>query len=249
MSKSNSIGIAVILSSGLLWHAPSHAVDYIGKLAIGQKSSALNIRDRSFSPDFLTLDISLTAAIDNLFLTVNRELSIKDDIETDPGGLIFYSREDLNITFGYGFEDVTVFGGVRSGETNANYTGNNGAFGTSSEGVYLGVSSSYYLEGAGNFTGSMAIASLDGQVSLSEPFVDTSAFTVLTPPAVIQGSAVGFSISIGWQAQVSASTIASFDWKLNQFNFEDNVVFGGLDLSYEENFSTFYIGLTHFFEE
>ena len=41
--------------------------------------------------------------------------------------------------------------------------------------------------------------------------------------------------------------IIRLEYKLNQFTFNDDVIFGGLDLSYQENFTTFLIGLTHFF--
>ncbi|MGB5396422.1 MAG: hypothetical protein WBN96_04685 [Gammaproteobacteria bacterium] len=226
-----------------------YAIDFIAKAAVGKKSSELIIRDRSFNPDFITLDLSLTGTLDRYFVTINNEFSIKDDIETDPNGLIFYSREDINITIGYSLDQFTVFGGFRSGDTNANYTANNSAFGTTSDGYYIGASKSYFFDGWGNFSGSIAVATLDGEVSLSEPFVDTSAFVVGTPPpSAIKGSAVGVSLALGWSGQVSADTIYNIDLKINQFDFEDDVVFGGLDLSYEENFSTIYLGLTHFFD-
>jgi len=233
------------------------AVDFVAKAAIGNKSSELIIRDRSFNPSFTTLDLTLTGAQDRYFVTINNEVSIKDDVGTDPNGLIFYSREDINLTFGYSFDQFTAFGGFRTGSTDANYTGNNGAFGTKSDGFYLGASKGYYFEGKGNLTGSIAVASLKGEVSLSEPFVDTSTLcgqTTTAPcpnggkaPSNIKGSAVGLSISVGWAGQVSADTLYNIDLKVNQFDFKDDAVFNGLDLSYQENFSTIYLGLTHYF--
>jgi hypothetical protein len=228
--------------------SPAYPIDFVAKAAIGNKSSELIIRDRSFSPDFITVNLSLTGSIERYFVTIDNEFSIDADIETDPGGLIFYSREDTNVTLGYGFDDFSVFAGFRTGATDAHYTGNNGAFGTSSDGYYVGISAGYFFEGKGNLSASIAIASLDGEVSLSEPFVDTTAFTVTIPPDNIQGSAVGYSLGIGWQGEVSPDTLYNIDLKFNQFDFEDDVVFGGVDLSYEENFSTISIGLTHFFE-
>ena len=229
----------------------AHAIDFIARAAIGNKSSELIIRDRSFTPDFITLDLSLTGTHGRYFLTLNNENSIKDAIETDPNGLIFFSRQDTNITFGYSFDIANVFVGWRTGETDAYYTGENNNFGTKSDGFYIGTSKSHHFKDKGSLSGSIAIASLDGEVSLTEPFVDTSAFIPGVgppPPDTIKGSAIGFSLGIGWSGQVSDNTTYNIDYKLNQFDFEDDVVFGGLDLSYEENFSTFYIGLTHFFE-
>jgi len=229
--------------------SPAYAeIDYIAKAAIGNKSSELVIRGRDFAPSFVTLDLSLTGAMDRYFVTFNNEFSIKDDIEAELNGLIFYSREDTNLTLGYGFDIVTVFVGMRAGKTSSHYTANNSAFGTTSDGYYIGASKSYFYKEAGALNGSIAVARLNGEVALSEPFVDTSAFVVgAPPPSTIKGSAVGLSLGIGWAGKISADTNYNIDLKLNQFDFEDDVVFGGLDLSYKENFKTLYLGLTHFF--
>ena len=244
-----------ILDIGLCEFAQAADIDVIAKASIGKKSSELVIRGRNFAPDFVTLDLLLTGAINNYFITINNELSIKDDIQSytdldnsNFDGLIFYSRADTNITFGYSFDIATVFVGMRTGETNAYYTANSRAFDTTSGGYYIGFSKNYVYKDVGAFNGSVAVASLDGEVALSEPFVDTSAFVVgATPPASVKGSAIGLSLGLGWTGRVSDDTNYSIDIKLNQFDFEDDVVFGGLDLSYQENFKTFSIGLTHFF--
>lgn len=258
--KSDTLILRGTLSLLLIigFHQSAHAIDFIAKAAIGNKSSELIIRDRSFTPEFVTLDLTLTGTHGRFFVAINNENSIKDAIETvapdasnPDGGLIFFSRQDTNITFGYSFDVASVFGGWRTGETDAYYTGENNNFGTKSDGFYIGTSASHYFEDKGNLSGSFALASLDGEVSLTEPFVDTSSFIPgvgPTPPANIKGSAVGFSLGIGWSGQVSDNTIYNIDYKLHQYDFEDDIVFGGVDLSYEENFSTFYIGLTHFFE-
>lgn len=247
------IPVTLFLAFGLNTSVQAE-VDVIAKAAIGSKSSELVIRGRDFSPSFLTLDLSLTGAMGNYFVTFNNEFSIKDDIAsyTDPNdsnfdGLIFYSRADTNITFGYSFEIATVFIGLRSGETSAHYTANSSSFGTTSNGYYIGASKSFYYKDKGALSASIAAASLDGEVALSEPFVDTSAFQIVTAPETIKGSALGLSVGVGWSGQIYGDTNYSIDFKHNQFDFEDNVIFGGVDLSYTENFSTFYIGITHFF--
>ena len=240
-----SLMLALLLTG---YSGTASAIDIIAKAALGKQSYELIIRDRSFTPVFTTVDLSLTGAMDRYFMTINYAFSIESEIETDPNGLIFYSREDVNLTFGYSFDAFSVFAGYRNGATDANYTGNNSAFGTSADGFYIGTSASYHFEGKGSLSGSIAIAALDGEVSLSEPFVDTSAFVVGSPPPEnIKGSAVGFSLGIGWSGQVSENTLYNIDLKINQFDFEDDVVYGGLDLSYEENLNTISIGLTHFF--
>lgn len=237
--------LAVLLTG---FSGSANAIDIIAKAALGKKHYELIIRDRNFTPVFTTVDLSLIGVKERYYLALNYGFSIDSEIETDPNGLIFYSREDINLAFGYNLDKFNVFAGYRTGKTDANYTGNNGAFGTTSDGFYIGAGKSYYFEDKGSLSGSIAIAALDGEVSLSEPFVDTSAFVVGDPPPdKIKGSAVGLSFSIGWTGEVSENTWYNIDLKINQFDFEDEVVYGGLDLSYEENLNTISIGLTHFF--
>jgi len=266
MQKTGKYATPVILLAALLYTLTSAAqaeaqteakaetsaagFDFVGKIAFGVKNMDFKIRTRSFTPTFNTLDFVVTALKGPFYISLDHELSIKDPVGIDPNGLIFYSRTDTNLTFGYSVNDwLGVFAGFRKGETEAKYTANNGAFGNTSDGFYLGVSGSHYVEGRGNFSASFALANLSGEVALSEPFVDTSVFLVgATPPSSIKGSALGFSLGLSWTTDVSESTLFGADIKIHQYEFEDDVVFGGLDLTYEENFTTFYIGLTHFFD-
>ena len=244
----------------------ANAINVITKVAVNNKSSELIIRDRKFTPTFTTLDLSATTAFDRYFVTFNAESSVKDAVLTDGrdnNGPTSYSRQDYNVTFGYNFDFATVFGGLRTGNTDAKYATltskkvgtetiyklENKAFGTESSGFYIGISKGIRFEGKGNLSASLAIASLDGTVSLSEPFVNTSQFLVGPPPPEnINGSAIGTSIAVTWSGKVSDNVDYSISLKNNSFNFTDNVLFGGLDLSYQENFTTFSLGLTHFFD-
>lgn len=225
-------------------------LDFVGKIALGKKNLELIIRDRSFTPAFNTLNLALTTLKGDFYITLDHEFSIKDPILTDPKGLIFFSRTDTNLSLGYSVNDwLAVFTGFRRGETEAHYTFNNGSFGNTSDGFYFGASGNHFIEGKGNFGLSLALASLSGEVALSEPFVDTSVFLVGPPkPDTIEGSALGFSLGLSWSTTVSQDSLFSTEIKIHRYEFEDDVVFGGLDLTYEENISTFYLGLTHFFE-
>ena len=223
-------------------------MDFLAKAAVGNKSSELTIRDRRFTPGFVTLDLALTAAIGRYFVTLDNEISIKDAVASESGGLIFYSRRDFNLTGGYSFDDYAVFGGWRTGETNAHYTGKNNSFGTNSGGVYLGGSASHaFSRVGGRLYGSVALARLTGKVSLTEPFVDTSAFALGDAPSNIRGSSIGVSAAVGWSGKFAEGTNWSIEYKLNRFGFKDDEKFGGLNLSYDENFQTLYLGLTHSF--
>lgn len=222
-------------------------MDFLAKVAVGNKSSELVIRDRRFTPEFITLDLALTAAMGQYFVTLDKDFSIKDAIESDSNGLSFYSRSDTNLTAGYSFSDYSAFVGWRTGETDAHYTGRNNAFGTNSSGYYIGTSATKaFSQLNGRLYGSIALARLEGEASLTEPFVDTSKFALGNAPSKVKGSSVGVSATIGWSGKVSEGTNWNVEYKLNQFEFQDDVKFGGFDLSYEENFQTLYLALTHF---
>lgn len=220
-----------------------------GGISLSHKSMELIIRDRAFTPSFASLGLSITAGISPFYITFNRDQSIKDDIETDPSGLIFFSRLDTSLELNYLFSRQLRFSvGYRTGETESFYSATNDAFGTSEQGFFIGGNYAYGFGKKGTLSASLAIAQLDGEVSLREPFVDTSAFVVgPTPPSNIEGDALGFSLGLGWTGSISDKTQYSVGLKLHSFEFEDKQVFGGLDLSYEENFSIFSIGLVHQF--
>ena len=242
--------IFAILLSLFASAAQAEDIDMVVTMAIVQKSLDLEIRDRSFNPSFNTFDIAVTGAMGSFYLTLDHDFSIKDDITTDSNGLIFFSRSDSSLTLGYSMLDwLSVFAGFRTGETNAHYSLSNSSFGNTSNGYYVGLNGSQYFEEKGSLSLSLAIASLNGNVALSEPFVDTSVFLVgAAPPSEINGSAVGYSLGLSWTGKYSADTNYSVGIKLQRYEFEDDVVFGGLDLSYDENFNTISVGLTHFFE-
>lgn len=250
MIKKKRLVVLAVLLQLLVSTAQAEDIDMVVKMAIAQKSLDLSIRDRSFSPSFNTFDIAVTGAMGRFYLTLDHDISIKDAVETDPNGLIFFSRSDSSLTLGYSIMDwLSIFTGFRTGETEANYSANNSSFGNTSEGYYIGLNGSHYFEKKGSLSLSLAIASLDGSVALSEPFVDTSVFLVGNPPpSEINGSAVGYSLGLSWSGKYSEDTNYSIGIKLQRYEFEDDIVFGGLDLSYDENFNTISIGLTHFFQ-
>lgn len=250
IKKKTSVILAVLLLQLSVSTTQAEDIDMVVKTAITQKSLELNIRDRSFSPSFNTFDIAITGAMGRYYLTLDHDISIKDAIETDPNGLIFYSRSDSSLTLGYSMMDwLSIFTGYRTGETEAHYSANNSSFGNTSDGYYAGLNANHYFKDKGSLSLSLAIANLKGKVALAEPFVDTSVFLVGTPPpSHIEGGALGYSLGLSWSGKYSEDTNYSIGIKLQRYEFEDDVVFGGLDLSYDENFNTISIGLTHFFQ-
>ena len=220
----------------------------LGAITLSQKSMELKIRDRSFKPNFTSLGLSLTGGIAPFYITFNHDQSIKDDIEADSGGLIFYSRLDTSLELSYILSTQwRLSAGYRTGETESFYSTD--AFGTSEQGFFIGGNYAHGFGKKGTLSASLAIAQLDGEVSLREPFVDTSAFVVGPPPPTnVVGDALGFSFGLAWTGAISDKTQYSVGLKLHRYEFEDKQVFGGLDLSYDLNFTTYSFSLVHSFK-
>lgn len=249
------IGVYAVATGLFLFSNQLQAMDVVSGVSIGNKSMQLTIRDRDFTPSFVSLDFFVTVLLGKTYISLNHEQSIKDDIESAEDaagvrGLIYYSRSDTNLTIGYPvFKHLNIFGGYRQGETSAYWSVTSDSFGTSSQGVFLGGSTSYEVGNKGAIGFSLAIASLQGKVSLVEPFVDTQSILALNPnpPSDIEGTAVGYSLGLNWSGGISKDTSYVVAYKLHLYEFEDADKFGGLDLSYEENFSTISVGVSHFF--
>jgi len=233
----------------------AQALDIVSGVSVGNKSMQLKIADREFTPTFVSLDFFVTALFGKTYVSINHEQSIKDDVEsaedaTGARGLVYYSRSDTSLTIGYPvLEYLNIFGGYRQGETSAYWSVTSDSFGSSSRGVFLGGSTSYAVGNKGAVGFSLAIASLQGEVSLQEPFVDTQSILALNPnpPSDIKGSAIGYSLGLNWSGGISKDTSYVVAYKLHLYEFEDTENFGGTDLSYEENFSTLSVGVSHFF--
>ncbi len=219
-------------------------------LALNHKNMDLKIRDRSFTPTFNTLGLLLSGNIDRFNLTLAYDKSIDDDIESDPSGLIFYSRQDTSLELSYlAARQLRISIGYRTGETESYYSAApSDSFGTSEKGYFIRGNYEYGFGKKGTLSTSLAIAQLEGEVSLREPFVDTSAFVVGPPPPKnIEGDALGYSFGLRWTGPISDETYYTLGWKLHRYEFDDAVVYGGLDLSYEQNFDIYSLGLIHRF--
>jgi len=243
----------VLLSVCLVYISSTYAdisdIKLFGGVSLNQKFMELSVRDRNFSPAFTSLGLSLTASAAQYSLTFNFDESIKDDIEGDGSGLIFYARHDTSLAINYFITNrMRVYAGYREGETESFYTVSNDAFGTSEKGFFAGVGYSYGFADKGTFSATLAFALLEGETSLREPFVNTSAFVVELPPSdVIVGDALGYSLGLAWTSPINPRTRYTLGLMLHQYNFADQQVFSGLDLSYDLDFTTYSISLNHQF--
>ena len=208
------------------------------------------IKDREFTPNFVSLDLFFTTLFDKTYVTINHDQSIKDDISSDTSntGLMYYARQDTNLTIGHPVLDkLTLFGGYRTGATKIFYSPTNDSLRTTSQGFFVGGSTSYPVSKTTVLGFSLAIASLEGKVSLREPLVDTSAFTVIDLADDVTGNAVGYSLGLNWSGEISQDTSFIVAYKFQRYEFEDADNHGGTDIDFNETFSTVSVGVSHFF--
>lgn len=249
MTKKYIVGLVGVIATTFQANASaeSGSLDYFVDLGMSSKQMNLSIRERDFEAEFLTLDLAFTVAYDKFFASFVYEPSVKDDVRSDGNGLIFYSREDTTLTAGMNvWPGVSVFGGYRQGTTSSYYSVSNDESLVESNGVFAGVSYNQSFKDKGSAVVSLAIAQLSGSVSLKEPFVDRGTIPG-TPPDQIDGDALGFSLGLRWVGQLSDVSTYNLGLKIHRYEFEDNTNFGGLDLSFKEDFTSLSAGITHYF--
>ena len=243
--------IVLILTSAV----SAQEMQISGSVGTSQQSMSLDIRDRSFQADFINLELAVTASVGRYYITVNRSNSVKDDAQTDGNGLLFYGREETAINVGANvWRRLSLFGGYRNGKTPAVYfdpaNSGGGEFSITSKGLFAGASYGFKL-GNGNLGVNIAVASLQGTVSLFEPFVERAKFVnnpnLTSVPDKVVGDAIGFSYGMAWQAQLGESSNYAVGLKLHRYNFEDSELVGGVDLSFQENYDIFFVTVVNHF--
>lgn len=238
--------ILLVLCSTAVY-AESSTPTTLGSIGLSQRNMELSIRDRHFNAQFTTLELALAKSFKPFFISLNHERSLNNDVRNNNGnGLLFFERHDSSLTFGARLNaHLSLFGGIRQGVTDSQFFNGASANGTAkSQGAYAGVSANYNVGRSGMLAASVAMARLAGEVTLNEPFVTR---TVTSAPALIDGRALGFSYSLRWTGALTAETSYNVQWRLQRYTFDDQVVFGGIDLSYRENFRSLMMGITHNF--
>lgn len=250
------IAAIFLFSNRTSFAVESNSLDLIGDVGISDKTMGLKIRRlngggyaRSFDAKFTTLDASITAAYGKFYATFSHERSIKDHIASDDNGLIFFSRTDNTLTAGLNvWGALTAFGGYRIGNTTSYHNKYTNQVSVLSSGPFLGVNYSIIMGDTGAVGLSVAMARLNGRVSLYEPFVERDLFPLSpSPPENVEGSALGFSLGLSWVGYLGETTTYSARLKLHRYLFEDQVIYKGIDLSFEESFVTLSMGLTRYF--
>ena len=248
-SSHKYFSFVLLLTFSSLLHAEDKndkKLKVVSSASVSDKRMSLDIRDRQFNADFVMGTLSLSAINADFFGSIKVERSIKDDIRSDGTGLIFYSRTDYTLTAGKNLlKSLSAFAGYRQGRTTSYYNVSNNQFDVSSKGVFLGGSYSHLVKDWGSLRFTLAVANLSGEVSLFEPFADRS--VIPNAPSKIKGNAVGYSYGVSWNGHFSPSTSYNIDLTLHRYEFKDEEIYGGIDLSFKEDFNTLSIGLTRYF--
>lgn len=265
--------VAVILGGGLILASQSAMaqVSYITNIGIGNKSMTVKIGERESHALFTSLDASWSVVKNRWFASISYEQSIKDGLQYYSedivqngakvgyaNGIIIHSRADLSLTAGFQlFSGISLFAGVREGQTDSylsalqkqsSVEGISSHGKIKSNGVFAGVSLSHRFAGGSSVSASVAMAKLNGSASLAEPYVDTTSFQYSSSfPSTVEGDALGFSYVLGWSNPLGERSAINLKAKLHRYHFEDNQVslHGGVDLSYDENFTTGMIEFTY----
>jgi len=243
---------------------------YLANIGIGNKSMAVNIGQRSLKSSFTSLDFSFSRVNNNWFTSLNYEQSLKDGMQSYDqqlldsngasigyaNGVAIHSRADISLTVGYRLIDaVSVFAGVRKGQTDSYLSAikkeSSVVDGISShgqiisKGAFAGINVNHRFSGNSSISASIAMAKLQGSASRSEPYVDTTNIDPNKFPPTVNGDALGFSYTLSWSNPISDKASINIKAILHRYHFEDYNVSNGIDLSYDENFSTALLELTY----
>jgi len=229
----------------------------VPKLGISYKNVALEASGgrKTFSPNFVTLDVGLTMAYKAVYLSLGYDTSIKDDIEhnTTPSGSgtpddsIFYaSRDDAAATLGYNvWRGLSIFGGYKYGKFDATLFADvvsskptNATVAFVTRGPFLGVGYSFRFAGKGSLDLSVAYASMDGELKQSTASGAIS----------VKGDATGFSYGVAWSGALSDSAGYAVGLKATRYSFDGDPPPGtNEDPDTDEIHKIFYFAIQKYF--
>jgi len=265
----NSIIFVFALSSYFLPSAVNAQVAYVTNIGIGNKSMSVKIGNRESRALFTSLDASWSVVKNNWFTSISYEQSLKDGLQYYSediiqngskvgysNGVIVHTRADISLTVGFRlFNNVSLFAGFREGQTDSylsaiqkqtDVEGISSHGKIKSNGVFAGINFSHRFSGNSSISASIAMAKLNGSASLAEPYVDTSSFqNVASFPSTVEGGALGFSYVVSWSNPISEKSAINIKVKLHRYHFDDQQVYQGVDLSYDENFTTGLVEFTY----
>jgi len=260
MKTIHSLVLIFILLSSVEQYAiaAEDSWNIIPNAAINFKTSDFNISQTAFDPKYTTLNLTLTSTYNKFFISGNFDQSIKDEskffIDGSQSFIFNATRVDSGLTFGYNiWKSLSVYGGYIYGKTDItlfsqeailpmttnpvpNPSEANTSVSFEEEGLFLGTS--YGIEFTkGSINLGIGYADLDGEIQ----------FLALNGSNIVPGDTTGFSYAINWTAPLSGTLNYNIGIKIKQFKFKDTRNPKSEDLSFNENFTIFIVGVSNYF--
>lgn len=267
--------IVMFAALGLLMSSKSFAEDWSFSGGFGFKYQTVDfaVANTEFKPLFVSNTLNIAASRDRIYINFEHDISVKDhqELEFGPNEILFIGmgRSDTNLTFGYLLNDsASIFMGYKQATLDVKlnsviepsggapvptpppYVGNQPRAQDvefSDKGLYVGASYTHNVGETGALSYSVAYADLDGEVSIMSAEYDVTTNTILRNFTKIDGSTSGISWGIVWTDGFAENVAYNIALKMNLYEFDDEVLLGGNDLSTEETFTILSIGLRKYF--
>ncbi|MDH5648021.1 MAG: hypothetical protein OEY67_00070 [Gammaproteobacteria bacterium] len=237
---------------------------FSGGAGVKYQTVDFEIANISFSPLFVSNSLNFTAFKDNFYMSVEHDISTKDHqeltISANEAQFINMGRTDTNFTVGFlATSSLNVFAGYKLATLNAkldtvldpDFTGDNAPRAQDVEfkdsGFYVGASYTQRFGDSGALSYSAAYADMDGEVSFTGAEYDPGTNTIKTFSAKTEGTTSGISLGITWSDSFSESSTYNVAFKVNLYEFEDEALTTGENMSTKETFTILSIGLSKYF--
>jgi len=183
--------------------------------------------------DYVTLNLSLTAAFDTFYATLLLEQGLTEgDFSEQGGGDI--TNDGVTFTVGCNcidsVKDLSLFAGVNTIEATINSGLDDGDSATNlkevaeDSGLFFGASYPLVSNQNGRLTATLAYAALDGETKVTS---DSFVGTLGTDTIIIKGDTTGLSYGIAWAGQLSETLDYSVSYKIQDYSTDaDTISFG-----------------------
>jgi hypothetical protein len=259
--------LVVLTALSFLIVGKSYAEDwgFSGGLGVKYQTVDFKVATESFKPLFVSNSLNVAAAKDKIYFSLEYDISVKDhqELTFDANEVLFIdmSRSDVNLTFGYLISNSTsIFMGYKQAsldvKLNSVISPNGGTPGNepraqdvefSDEGIYIGASYSQNIGETGVLSYSAAYADLDGEVSIISSQYDGFTNSIRINSARTEGATSGISLGLTWNDGFADSVAYNVALKINLYEFDDETLTAGDDLSTDETFTILSVGLRKYF--
>jgi len=244
--------------SGFASAAPGDDFTVVPKIGYSYKTVSFSLGGGEITPTYRSLELGLTAAYKNFYVSGSYDDSIKDyvlnQISTASGDdqIFNMSREDWAATIGYRLPaGFTTFGGYRSGTTRVIVSSSYREITSPGSGLNQNIE----LTLRGPFIGfgrttTFSKGSLD--ISVAYAFLNPDIVGVQGIPkgeyTVVDGKASGYSVVLAWTGPLSETASYSVGLKTNRYRFRADVAPGENDeASFDEEHNIFFLALSRYF--